>query len=149
MTSEEIILWAISLIQGLLISDLLTDLILIKYPNGKFKFRFGGRTLNPFISHNLALILHIVQFPLTLLIAWLMQSYLDSFTLKNLTYWITIACFSTASAIWIAIKRLQLNKKKVKSFWIAMVILYFIGVVIILKHNPQIIEAIGNFTKAL
>lgn len=143
MTPTESILLIIGIIHGFLIGEIIKVALLRKVGQNTYSVRY---ITNLIISHEKTFIMYLIHLVLAYFLGQFFGNYLDSFTLKNFSYWLAIGTISLASLFVAIICNLKLNPKNMAKIIILIIVLYGIGISTILIKNPQIIDYVGNMT---
>ena len=130
MSFTEYVLWVIGTLHAYLISEIVTDPILIQYGRGRFAFKLNFKRLKPFISHKKAVGIYLIQaFIVIPLFAYILKNLFNYFVLKTISYWVTVIFLSLGSVIWITLKRLGVNPKKVIGWIILLILFYLVSII--------------------
>ena len=129
-----IIIKAISFLIGTFISEVLTDFLVIKYKNKKFKLRINFKALNPFISHDKAINWYIVEILLIGLFSAITEPKIYTLIEHNIIYSVPIATMSWAMLYILAIKRLNIKIKSNRWLNLGIMIAFTIASYYVITH---------------
>jgi hypothetical protein len=110
---DEILLRTASLVTTYLVLQVFFEnLLVIRYSGGRFKFRFHTGQLNPFISHNKAILLKIVEILLTVHLSGYVENFFVSVLSSNTQYRYPIFVGTVLSAYIVIMRDLNIKMNK-------------------------------------
>jgi hypothetical protein len=118
--ATDLLIAALAFIVTLLATEVLASIVLIAFPNGKYKLRFHSGNLNPFISNDKTLLVWVVQLIVTGLLSIPIGNYFEYFLKQNEFYYVPIFCLVGISCIVIGTKRLDIKMNR--DLWWAIAI---------------------------
>jgi len=151
MAFQEILIYVLSFIVGLFISEVLADLILIEIgtPKGKrFKlaFNFGG--LNPFINHDKAIFAYILEVVFIGIFTYYLQKVFSLLIITTFFYYIPIFSLVVTCIYILSIRKLQIimNAKRWLIFTFLVILTAGLFFVFYWIRHPDMFETLKSAT---
>jgi len=149
MSLQQILIYIISFIVGLFISEILSDFLVIKLnKNSKvlFKFRFNFEALNPFIKHDKALLMYFIEVILIGVFTYYLQMVFTLIVQAHFSYYLPICSLVITCLYILGIKKLSIpmNSKRWIIFLVLLILTAGLFFIIYWIRNPTMFQDMSN-----